>query len=82
VIGFNRGPIPEIVQDGVNGFLCESIEEMVKAVKRIREIDRRLCRRIMEEKFSDRVIVDAYEKLYIKLLEQKTVCASRRTSLL
>lgn len=64
VIGLRRGSLPEIVQQGVNGFVCDSVEEMVAAVDRLPEIDRRDCRRIAEEKFSDRVIVEAYEQLY------------------
>jgi glycosyltransferase involved in cell wall biosynthesis len=68
VIGLRRGSLPEIVEHGVNGFVCESVEEMVLAVSRIPEIDRRTCRRVAEEKFSDRVIVDRYERLYRELV--------------
>jgi glycosyltransferase involved in cell wall biosynthesis len=68
VIGLRRGALPEIVEQGVNGFVCESVDEMVSAVGRIAEIDRRACRRIAEEKFSDRVIVDCYERLYRELV--------------
>lgn len=64
VVGLSRGSLPEIVQNGVNGFVCGSVEEMVAAIGRLPEIDRRNCRRIAEEKFSDRVIVEAYERLY------------------
>ena len=67
VLGFNRGPIPEVVENMVNGFVCESVEEMVAAVKRIEVIERRACRRIVEEKFSDRAVVDAYERLYQRM---------------
>ncbi len=68
VIGLRRGALPEIVEHGVNGFVCDSVDEMVAAVARIGEIDRRNCRRIAEEKFSDRVIVDCYERLYRRLV--------------
>jgi glycosyltransferase involved in cell wall biosynthesis len=68
VIALERGPTPEIVSDGVNGFLCRSVDEMVRAVAKLSEIDRRACRRIAEEKFSDRVIVEQYESLYRKLV--------------
>jgi glycosyltransferase involved in cell wall biosynthesis len=68
VIGLGRGSLREIVQQGVNGFVCDSMEEMVTAVGRIAEIDRQECRRIAEEKFSDRVIVDCYERLYRELV--------------
>jgi len=69
VIGLNRGSLPEIVQHGINGFVCDSVDEMVLAVGRLAEIDRRNCRRIAEEKFGDRVIVDCYERLYCKLVQ-------------
>lgn len=68
VIGLRRGSLPEIVLEGVNGFVCDSVDQMATAVGRIAEIDRRECRRIAEDKFSDRVIVDCYERLYRELV--------------
>lgn len=70
VIGLNRGAIPEVVAHSVTGFVCESVEEMVAAVGRIKEIERKRCRQIMEERFSDRAIVDAYANLYRRLVKQ------------
>jgi glycosyltransferase involved in cell wall biosynthesis len=67
VIAFRRGALPEIVQEGVNGFLCGTIDEMAAAVGRIATIDRKTCRRIMEERFSDHALVDSYERLYQEL---------------
>jgi glycosyltransferase involved in cell wall biosynthesis len=64
VVGFARGAVPEIVRHGKNGFLCETPEEMAALVPRLNEIDRAACRMDCEERFSDRVIVDAYERLY------------------
>src|SRR5436305_11195674 len=52
VIGLRRGSLPEIVDHGVNGFICESLDEMVSAVGRTGEIDRHICRRIAEERVS------------------------------
>lgn len=78
VIALNRGSVPEVVQHGVNGFVCESIEEMVEAVSRLKEIDRGVCRQVMEEKFSDRVIVDTYETLYRRLLANGPPQVSKR----
>jgi glycosyltransferase involved in cell wall biosynthesis len=68
VIGLKRGAVPEVVNDGVNGFVCVDVDEMVKAVGRVDTISRGSCRRVMEERFSDRAVVDAYEDLYRKLL--------------
>jgi len=71
VIAFKRGAVPEVIEDGINGFLCESKEGMVKAVSRIREIDRAKCRQIVEKKFSNEVIVKRYLNLYYRLLNKK-----------
>jgi glycosyltransferase involved in cell wall biosynthesis len=64
VIGLRRGSVPEVVQHGINGFICESVEEMAAAVEQLSGIDRRACRRIMEEHFSDQALVKAFEQLY------------------
>lgn len=71
VIGLRRGSLPEIVEHSVNGFVCDSIEEMVAAIGQLHLLDRKQCRRIAEEKFSDRVVVEAYGHLYRQLVKQR-----------
>jgi len=66
VIGTRRGAIPEVVTQGETGFVCEDTQEMVEAVGRIDELSRAACRQRCEEHFSDRAIVDAYERLYVR----------------
>jgi glycosyltransferase involved in cell wall biosynthesis len=68
VIGFARGSVPEIVRDGINGYLCRTVEEAAAAVLRLTEIDRLAVRADCEARFSDAVIVAAYERLYIESL--------------
>lgn len=70
VIGLRRGSVPEIVEEGKNGFICDDVEAMAAAVGRLGSVDRAACRRIAETRFSDRVIVDAYEDLYRELLRR------------
>ena len=64
VIGFNRGSVPEIVQNGFNGFICNNTNEAINAVKEIPNISRSNCRAIAENKFSQSVIVNNYLELY------------------
>jgi glycosyltransferase involved in cell wall biosynthesis len=64
VVGFRRGSVPEVVEHGVSGFVVDTTDEMVAAVRRVPELDRRASRERCERMFSDRVIVDAYESLY------------------
>ncbi len=70
VVAYNRGSVPEIVKDGVTGFIVEEkegVEGLVKAIKRIGEIDRAACRRHVEQNFSVEKMVEGYEKVYGKI---------------
>jgi glycosyltransferase involved in cell wall biosynthesis len=69
VIAFNRGSVREIVQDGRTGFIVDDINGMVRAVKKIESIDRKACRRHVEENFSLQKMVDKYELVYEKILK-------------
>lgn len=68
VIAMRRGSMPELIEDGVNGFLVDSLDEAVEAVNRAASIDRAACRRIAEQKFSVRRMTDEYFNLYQKIL--------------
>ncbi|HXG16834.1 MAG TPA: glycosyltransferase family 4 protein [Calidithermus sp.] len=67
VIARPCGAVPEVVHDGEVGYLAESLDEMVTAVKRVDLIDRARCRRWAEERFSVRVMADRYEAVYRRL---------------
>jgi glycosyltransferase involved in cell wall biosynthesis len=64
VIGTRRGAVPEVVEPGVTGFVGDTTDDLVEAVGRIGELDRRATRERCERLFSARAIVDAYEDLY------------------
>lgn len=71
VIAFARGAAPEIIEHGVNGFVCADSAAMAEAVTRIGEIDRRRCRQSFEERFtSDRMAAE-----HIGLYEEITAHA-------
>jgi len=67
VVGFKKGSVPEIIEHGKTGFVCDTPEEMIKAIGRLPEINRKTCRKTVEEKFSLKQMVDTYEKIYEKL---------------
>ena len=73
VIGFRRGSLPEIIKDKKTGFIVENIKEMTEAVKKIGQIDRRDCRKWVEENFTIEKMVSQYEKIFLKLAEKKSV---------
>ncbi|MBI4134329.1 MAG: glycosyltransferase family 4 protein [Candidatus Terrybacteria bacterium] len=70
VIAFRRGSVPEIVVDGVTGFIVDTIEEMAEAMKKIDRIDRRACREHVERNFTVERMVDGYEKLFLELTQR------------
>ena len=68
VIGFARGSVPEVVRDGINGFVCRGIDDAVSAVAKVASLSRAEVRRDCEERFSDDAIVDGYLAIYETLL--------------
>lgn len=69
-ISFDRGSASEVIKHGKSGFVVKTISQMIKAVKDIDKIDRAECRKYVEDKFSIQNMVDAYEKVYYKVLKK------------
>ena len=67
VIALRRGSVPEIIQDGVTGFICDTVEEMAAAVEQARSIDPNACRE-HAAKFRAEVMCRGYEALYRDLV--------------
>jgi glycosyltransferase involved in cell wall biosynthesis len=68
VVAYRRGSIPEIIDHGVTGYICDNLDEMVDAVGQVRLIDRKQCRTAFDERFTaDRMARD-YVALYERLL--------------
>jgi glycosyltransferase involved in cell wall biosynthesis len=71
VIAMDRGSCREVIADRQTGFLVDSVEQAIAAVSRIHEIDRRQCRRRVEERFSVETMVRAYERVYAMIFERQ-----------
>lgn len=69
VISFKRGAAPEIIQHGKTGYVVNSIAEMITAVTKLDQIDRRACREHVETYFSLDKMVDGYETAFLKLIK-------------
>jgi glycosyltransferase involved in cell wall biosynthesis len=63
VLATARGAVPEVVANGVTGFVRARPDDLVEAVGRLDEIDRRTCRRWVAERFSAAAMTAAYERL-------------------
>lgn len=68
VIAYRAGSVPEVVVDGVTGFVCTTVHAMVDAVDRVHRLDRRACRAHVERHFSAAAMADGYERAYAALL--------------
>lgn len=68
VLAFRAGSVPEVIEDGVTGFVRETEEELVECVGRIAEIDRARCRAEVERRFSPSAMAAAYEEVYARLI--------------
>lgn len=68
VIAYRRGSMPELIDDGVTGFLVDNFDQAVAAIERIDEIDRTACRRAVAERFTVDRMADRYLELYRHLL--------------
>jgi glycosyltransferase involved in cell wall biosynthesis len=69
VIGMNRGSIPEIIEHGKTGILCETMRDAVRAVSEIDDIEPISCFESALERFSRGRMVDDYEKTFKSILD-------------
>ena len=69
VITTPSGAAPEIVDDGLTGFVCRDPGRMAAAAARVGEIDRRRCRAVAERRFSLQQMASSHAALYRQLLE-------------
>jgi glycosyltransferase involved in cell wall biosynthesis len=69
VVAFDRGAVPEVIEDGVNGFRVEDVAGAVGAVARLGELSRARCRARFEERFGAPRMARDYVALYRRLVE-------------
>jgi glycosyltransferase involved in cell wall biosynthesis len=64
VIARRRGSVPEVVQDGVSGFIADDLDGLIEAATRVGTIDPRECRADALSRFDRSVMTDGYERVY------------------
>jgi glycosyltransferase involved in cell wall biosynthesis len=69
VIAWNCGSVPEIIDDGVTGFIVNSEDEACAAIARLPTLDRRRVRAIFERRFAADTMARAYVQVYARLLD-------------
>jgi glycosyltransferase involved in cell wall biosynthesis len=70
VIARPCGSVPEVIAHGVSGFIAESVGEMIASVHKIEGLSRQRCREEFESRFTVEVMVDQYERVFRRLVEE------------
>jgi glycosyltransferase involved in cell wall biosynthesis len=64
VVAFRCGSVPEVIDDGVSGFIVDDVAEAVAAVKQVEKLDRGEVRAIFEERFTADRMAEDYLAIY------------------
>jgi glycosyltransferase involved in cell wall biosynthesis len=75
VIATRNGSVPEIVQDGVTGFVCSTFKELIEAVPKVASLDRVACRRHVERHFTPSAMANGYETIYRRVVSGEAPAA-------
>jgi glycosyltransferase involved in cell wall biosynthesis len=78
VIAFRSGSVPEVIDDGVTGFVVPGEAEAVEAIGRLSELDRRKVRRHFEKRFTATRMARDYLRQYEALVQPSALRGSGR----
>lgn len=81
VIAFRGGSVAEIIDDGVTGFIVESVDEAVRTVQRIASLDRKACHERFLDRFTARRMCEQYLSAYEQGIWEKRRAARKRRDL-
>lgn len=70
VLGLRRGAVPEVVEDGVTGFVRDDAAQLAEAVGQLHRLDRQASRQRAERLYSDHVLVDNYLAVYRQMMQR------------
>jgi glycosyltransferase involved in cell wall biosynthesis len=82
VIAWRNGSVPEVMEDGVTGFIVEGVDEAVQAIEKLASFDRRQCRQVFERRFTADRMANDYANIYEQFLEKGSDNGFRYAALL
>jgi glycosyltransferase involved in cell wall biosynthesis len=71
VVAIARGALPEVVEDGVTGFIAANLDDATEKLKRVDSISPEDCVRHAQKSFSAAAMADGYERLYAALVSRR-----------
>jgi glycosyltransferase involved in cell wall biosynthesis len=72
VIAYSHGSVPEILEDGVTGYIAQDMRSAIKAVKDLSGFSRERCREVFEERFTATRMADDYLAIYERLVHAES----------
>jgi len=70
VIARPCGSVPEVLRDGVTGYIADSVDQLAAAVRKIQDLSREACRAEFERRFTVEHMADGYEQVYLDTIER------------
>jgi glycosyltransferase involved in cell wall biosynthesis len=78
-IAFRCGSVPEIIEDGVTGYIVDNEEDAVKALQRVAAMSRARCRATFERRFSACRMAKDYLSIYESLVDELPMAHTMRS---
>ena len=72
------GSVPEVLRDGVTGYLGDTVDDLASAVRKLEDLSREECRADFERRFTVEQMADRYERIYLQVIEQHPADGSGR----
>lgn len=79
VVAWECGSVPEIIEDGVTGFIVNSIDSAVSALEKVKDLDRKACRKSFERRFTAKRMAQEYLQVYQNILQNKLSLEPNKT---
>ena len=75
VIAYHRGSVPEVMENGVTGFVVRQLDQAVEATRRVRNVSRAGCREVFEKRFTADRMASDYVNAYERMVHQDAAYA-------
>jgi len=70
VIAYESGSVPEVLEDGITGFVVNELDEAAEAIGRIANLSRARCREVFEKRFTATRMADDYMEVYEQMVRR------------
>jgi len=68
VVAYDRGSVPEVMENGVTGFVVRELDQAVEATRRVRDVSRAACRKVFEKCFTAGRMANDYVNAYERMV--------------